>query len=45
MNEVLILGVVLLAKLLWDWHRDRRRERQREELRHVIGCKPWWGGR
>ena len=45
MNEVIILGLALLAKLIWDWSRDRRQSRSRADFRHVIGCKPWWGER
>ena len=40
----LVLGMIVLF-ILWHVNRvqHKKRQREREELRHLLGVKPWWG--
>ena len=37
---------LLRGIVVWeDYRRARRRERERQEIRRLIGISPWWGRR
>lgn len=43
---ITIAGLVLVVMLSGHaWWADRRRRRERESLRHVVGAYQWWGRR
>jgi len=45
MIAVCLLLTGLLAMVIWDVRRLRRRQRERAEMRHIVGARPWWGQR
>jgi hypothetical protein len=42
---LLAAGGCLLAAIAWDVRRLKRRQRERDEMRHIVGARPWWGQR
>jgi len=40
-----IVGLVLLAFIVWDAIDAARARRERENMRHITGARPWWGQR
>jgi hypothetical protein len=39
---LLMVGLFLLAVLIWDARDEARARRERENMRHITGIKPWW---
>ena len=45
---LLVMGAVFAVAAVQEWcvrWRSRRRQRSREDLRHITGAQPWWGRR
>ena len=42
---IAVAGLALVTVSLHAWLSDRRHRRERSELRHITGSRPWWGKR